>query len=574
MKGRRALRLALGVLVGIPLIAAVVFVAAVLVTPLPRPDNPETTEILDAAGERLDTRATENRVEVPVVEMPQYLLDAAVAVEDDRFYQHRGIDPFGLARALVRNITAGRVVQGGSTITQQLAKNLYLTHERTLARKWREAVLTVKLEYTYSKKEILGLYLNTIYLGHGAYGVEVASQNYFGKSVRKLTLAEAAMLAGLAQAPEYYANNQAAAARRQQVVLDKMAEAGLIDRDRAEAAKEVPLQLDNPARAGGRAPHFIHYVINHELRTRFPDVYETLSRGGYRIYTTLDLQMQQQAEAAVNRARLPVSEEAGKPFQAALVALDPHTGYIRAWVGGKDEAKMGRIARVIEPRQPGSAFKPFVYAAALESRAHTVLSTQLDAASAWGDYRPENFDRTYSGEPKDMREALRRSLNVVTVRWLDTIKPPAMIDIARRMGITADLPRNDLSIALGSTEVSPLELVRAYAPLANGGFRVEPQAIVRITDRDGTVIAENRPERKPVIDPGLAYVMTDLLKDVVRPGGTADVVSGYIGARPAAGKTGTSNDAKDMWFVGYTPDLVAGVWVGDDDRTKPRGNPS
>ena len=564
MTGRTVLRWAVGALLGAPLVGAVVFLAAVMVTPLPRPDNPEMTEILDAAGKRIDTRATENRVEVPVVEMPQTLLDAIVAVEDDRFYKHRGIDPVGLARALVRNVTAGKVTQGGSTISQQLAKNLYLTHERTLTRKWREAVYTVKLEHTYSKKEILGMYLNTIYLGHGAYGVEVASQNYFGKSVRQLTLAEAAMLAGLPQAPEYYASpdNLAAARRRQHVVLDKMVEAGFVDAERAEAAKEEPIRLAALGGSANRAPYFVHYVINVELRTRYPDVHKNLYQGGYRIYTSLDLAMQQQAEAAVNQANMP--------YQAALVALDPQNGFIKAWVGGRKEATV-KHNRVIVPRQPGSTFKPFVYAAALESRNYTVLNPQLDTKEEWfgranPKYHVKNFGDKGSNEPRDMRAALKESLNVVTVRWMDTIKPPAVVDMARRMGITTELPTTDLSLALGTKEVTPLELVRAYAPLANGGHRVRPVAILKILDREGNLVAEERPTREPVIDAGLAFIMTDLLKGVVEPGGTAAAVASSVPGRPAAGKTGTTDLSRDAWFVGYTPQLVAGVWVGNDSR--------
>lgn len=564
-------------LVMLPVLVFGAFGLAVVLTPLPAPRMPEATEILDTAGAKVGRLYTENRVEVSVLEMPDYLLDAIVAVEDDRFYGHKGIDPTGMARALVRNVKARRVVEGGSTITQQLAKNLYLTQERTVARKLREAILTLKLEYAYSKAEILGMYWNTIYLGAGTYGAEVASQTYFGKSVRQLSLAEAALLAGLPRSPEYYTpvKNPEAAVSRRNLVLDKMVQANFIRSDQAVRAKAEPLRLStrpgNLARMQEEAPYFVD-LIKRELEEKYPEVARNLYKGGYDIYTTLDLHMQRAANEAVRQAAPPAesTSETGPQPQVALVAIEPLTGHIKALVGGRDPKVA--LNRALEPQQPGSAFKPFVYAAVLETRRYSAASTQLDApaefpgATADKPWRPQNHGGRYTYAPATMRTALRRSLNVVTAQWINTVKPPAVVDVAERMGIRSELAE-DLTIGLGSSAVTPLELTAAYAPLANGGYRITPVSILKIVDRQGDVIAEERPRRTKALDPGVAFIVTDMLKTVPGPGGTAATVAGYMAGRPVAGKTGTSDESRDAWFVGYTPDLVAGVWVGSDANT-------
>lgn len=565
MLRRRGGRILLSLMVLVPLLGVAVFLASVTLTPLPRPETAQATEILDAAGRRITLMFTENRVEIPVTDMPNYLLDAVVAVEDDRFYQHHGIDPQGVARALYRNVRAGRIVEGGSTLTQQLAKNLYLTHARTLTRKAREAVLTVKLETAYSKKELLGMYWNTIYLGEGAYGVEVASQTYFGKPARQLTLAEAALLAGLPRSPEYYnpRKNPDAAVDRRNLVLDKMVGQGMITAAQAAAAKQEPLKLSAEGGTAVRsevAPYFVDYVVR-ELKQRYPDIAATLRDGGYQVYTTLDLDMQRAANQAA--ASAPAGPE------VALVAIEPNTGHIKALVGGRSERV--DLNRALERQQPGSAFKPFVYSAVLETRSYTVLSTQVDkrvsfpGAVPGQEWRPENFEKKYSNQPTGMREALHKSLNTVTAQWMDTIKPPAVIDLAKRMGIESKLESN-LTLGLGTSEVTPLELTRAYAPFANGGFAVKPMAVLRVTDRSGMVLAEESPERSQALHPGIAFIMTDVLKGVLGPGGTAAGTSDMIGRRPAAGKSGTTDESRDAWFVGYTPDLVSAVWLGYDDN--------
>jgi len=554
------------------LLCLVMFGAAVILTPLPTPHNPETTVVLDASGHTVARLFTQNRIEVPAVEMPTYLLDAIVAIEDDRFYRHKGIDITGIGRALVRNLRAGKIMEGGSTLSQQLARNLYLTQERTLIRKLREAVLTVKLELIYSKKELLGMYWNTIYLGDGTYGVEVASQTYFGKSSRQLTLAESALLAGLPRSPEFYAptHDLDAARRRRDLVLTRMAERGFISDEQAAASKTVVVAPPAPPSLQSEGPYFIDYVIR-ELRTRYPEIAASLYQGGYRVITTLDTEAQRSAESAIdNAAPSAAPNPSGVPQpQVALVAVEPATGFIRAVVGGRDQRVT--LNRATVQRQPGSAFKPFVYVAALETYKYTAASTQLDApadfpgATAGERWRPQNYDGKYTNSPTTMREALRRSMNVVTAQWMNTLKPGPVISAAGRAGVISPIPAN-LTIGLGSSEVTPLELAAAYAPFANGGFAVQPFTVLRVEDKDGNVLVEHRSQKTRAFDPGIAFIMTDMLKDVLRPGGTAGHVAERLNGRPAAGKTGTTDESRDAWMVGYTPDLVAAVWIGDDQR--------
>jgi 1A family penicillin-binding protein len=565
--------LMLSLIFGVPIMLLAAFIAAVALTPLPTPQNPVASEIFDRNGSLLTRYYKEDRIEIPVIEMPQTVLDAVVAVEDHRFYAHRGFDFVGFGRAMIRNVRARRVVEGGSTITQQLAKNLYLTHDRTLIRKLKEAIRTVKLEYTYSKSELLGFYWNTIYLGSGTYGLEVASQTYFDKPARDLTLAEAALLAGLPRAPEYFSpfNNPKAAEQRRNLVLDKMQEHGFATPDAIAVARAEKPRIADPKAPPGEAPYFIDYVRK-ELGRDYPEIAANLYQGGYQIHTSLDLQAQRFAEEAVLAEAPPATpgdKQALQP-QVALVSLEPNSGYIRALIGGREDRVIHN--RALLPQQPGSAFKPFVYATALETRLYTVASTQPDApaefpgADEGEPWRPKNYGDRYTNQPVTMREALRRSLNVVTAHWTNTVKPKPVEELAHRMGVSSDIPDN-LTIGLGTAELTPLELTRAFMPFANGGMAVEPVAIVRIEDRNGITIAQREPTRSSALDAGVAFIITDLLKEVVRPGGTAGNVAKYLGGRPAAGKTGTSDQSRDAWFVGYTPELVTGVWVGNDDNS-------
>lgn len=556
---------------GITILGLAAFAAAVVLTPMPAPHNPETTVVLDSSGHIVARLFTQNRIEIPVVEMPTHLLDAIVAIEDDRFYRHKGIDFTGIARAFVRNLRAGKIMEGGSTLTQQLARNLYLTQERTLARKLKEAVLTVKLELQYSKRELLGMYWNTIYLGDGTYGVEVASQTYFGKSARTLTLGEAALLAGLPRSPEFYAptHDPDAARRRRDLVLTRMAERGLISPAQAAETQSEPVVRPVPPPLQSEAPYFVDYVIG-ELRSRYPDIAGSMYQGGYRIITTLDPVAQRAAESSISAGPSTTTDARGlQQPQVAFVAVDPNSGFIRAIVGGREPRVT--LNRATVRRQPGSAFKPFVYAAALETYKYTAASTQLDAPTDFpgavpGErWRPQNYDGKFTNNPTTMREALRKSMNVVTAQWMNTLKPGPVKAAASRAGIASPIQDN-LTIGLGSSEVTPLELATAYAPFANGGLAVQPIAVLRVEDKDGNMIALRRPIKTRAFDPGIAFIVTDMLKDVLRPGGTAAHVASKLGGRPAAGKTGTTDESRDAWMVGYTPDLVAAIWVGDDNR--------
>ncbi|BDG61810.1 transglycosylase domain-containing protein [Caldinitratiruptor microaerophilus] len=554
---------------------AVTVAAAVALTPLPPPELPRATEFYDVKGRLIGRRFHQNRVEVPLTELPPYLVQAVLAAEDERFYQHRGIDVRGLLRAAYRNLRARRVVEGGSTITQQLARNLYLGRERTVARKLREAVYALKLETVYSKDEILELYLNTIYLGQGAYGVEVAAQTYFSKHARELTLPEAALLAGLPRGPELYnpiLHPEAAEARRAEV-LDRMVATGVLPPAQATAARQAPLGVRPPPPAPAGVDFFLDHVID-EIRRSYPAIADRLPQGGYRIDTTLDLDVQAAAARALaDGLPAPVPDARGVPQpQAALVALDPRTGAIRAMIGGRDYRTSSFNRAVQAPRQPGSAFKPFLYATLLSTRYYTAASTQVcepvqfPGGAGRPPWEPADFDprQPYHNRPLGVREAIRVSDNVVAARWMDALGPERVIDTARRLGITSPL-RPDLTLALGTSEVTVLEMARAFAAFANGGLRVDPHAVVRITDPTGRVLAEPSHPPARVLEEGVAYILTDLMREVVRPGGTAGHVAPILGGRPAAGKTGTTDEARDAWMVGYTPDLVAAVWVGSDD---------
>lgn len=545
--------------------------------PLREPQIPVSTEILDVSGNLIGRLYEQNRIQVSAAEIPRDLKNAVVAVEDSRFYSHFGIDPYGIARAMYRNIRAGRLVEGGSTITQQLAKNLFLTPKRTLSRKILEAVLTLKLEANYSKQEILGMYLNQIYLGHGSYGVEVAAQTYFGKKARDLTLVESAMIAGLPRGPEYYSpyRNPDAALERRNFVLDRMAELGYLTPELAAAAKGEPIKLAGLKPPVREAPYFVQYLLDY-LRSRYPEIAVEggdLYRGGYKVYTSLDLKTQRAAQAAFAAGLgegTPDAKGVPQP-QGALVALDPSTGYIRAMVGGRDFSRSPFNRAVSARRQPGSAFKPFLYTAVLSTPGFTAGSTQVceyvsfPGAAPGQIYEPKDFgDVPYHWRPVAIREAIRRSDNVVAVRWAYTLGPKAIVNVARAVGIESPLVEN-LPLALGSSPVTPLEMAAGFAPFSNGGSKVRPIALVKLVNRDGRVLEENRPVLQTVVDEKVAFILTDIMKDVLYPGGTAAGTADTIGWRPAAGKTGTTTGSADAWFVGFTRELVAAVYVGNDD---------
>ncbi|MFX4260663.1 transglycosylase domain-containing protein [Pelotomaculum propionicicum] len=530
---------------------------------------PAASKVLDSNGELITFISQENRLPVTLDNISPYMKQAVIAIEDSRFYSHHGIDPVGITRALYRNIRARSVVEGGSTITQQLAKNLFLDPRRTAGRKLEELVLTIELERKYTKNEILGMYLNEIYFGQGAYGIESASRTYFNKPAKDLGLAESAMLAGIPRAPSIYnpSANPAAARERQVIVLDRMAALGMVDEKKAEQAKNQYLQpLKAPAQILG-APYFTSEIIR-QLEQKYQDDLETVYSGGLTIYTTLDKNMQDAAEKAMAdglRGKDP-------NLNGALVAIEPKTGQIKAMVGGKDYIQ-SQFNRALSKIQPGSTFKPFLYAAAVDHgyTAGTVVTCeQVSFTQAMGNpYQPKDFQGGYHNRPFTLKEALYTSDNVVAVKLNDMVGPSVAAAYARRMGV-ASAVQPVLSLPLGTSEVTPLEMAGAYSTLANGGLRNEPYYISKITDSNGRILEEHRPQPERALDERTCYIITDMLTGVLKAGGTAPDVYNSV-KRPAAGKTGTTENFKDAWFIGYTPDLAASVYVGYDEKTKGSG---
>ncbi|MEK7853959.1 MAG: PBP1A family penicillin-binding protein [candidate division NC10 bacterium] len=601
----------------------------------------------------------QRRILVSLNKIPPYLIEALLATEDTRFYSHRGIDPRGIARALLTNLRTLRRAEGGSTITQQLAKVLFLTPEKSLARKMKEILLAFQIEREYPKDKILEMYFNQIYFGHGAYGVEAAAQTYFGKSVDELNLAEAAMLAGLPRAPNTYSPivDKERARRRRGVVLQRMVEEGFITTEQAEAAAAIPFDERAFAAVRSQAPYFVEYVRQY-LEERYGSY--ALYHGGLKVYTTLNVRLQQAADQSLTQGLREIDQQKGLrlagggptarvtprrpgaplrpglvvegviqrvtargihvtvdgysgeiPFKAmrvaegpkladafhpddrvlvrleavdhnrktltlalaqepemegALLALDPRTGQIKAMVGGYDFQR-SKFNRAIQARrQPGSAFKPFVYAAAFDLglTPSTIFEDSPVSFPATIDgeqkeWSPENYDQTFRG-PVTLRQGLEHSINVVAVKLLETIGVGAATQMAHRLGIRSPI-RAELGLALGTSEVTLLEMVSAYGTLAAGGVRNAPYAIRRILDSRGRVLEERFPEGQQVLRPATAATLTPVLEGGVQRG-TGRRARAL--ERPLAAKTGTTQDAADAWFLGYSPSLVAGVWIGYD----------
>lgn len=516
----------------------------------------------------------ENRRVVPLSKIAPILQKSVVAVEDERFYSHHGFDLIGITRAMVKNFLYGKIVEGGSTITQQLARNLYLTRSKTVGRKLAEIILALKIERRFTKEEILEYYLNQIYLGHNAYGVESASMLYFGKHAQDLDLSEAALLAGIIEGPEIYSpyRNIDLARARQRIVLNKLQEAGTInqlDYDIA-AFNPVTLKPENLKKYSKLGAYFMAYVENDLVKKYGGDA---VNRGGLKVYTTLDTRMQAIAEEVISKF---VAEEGPKYkfTQAALIALDPRSGEIKAMVGGADFQKSQFNRAVQMKRQPGSSFKPFIYAAALELGISPgiVLSDRPKTFSVmpnrWnpdGKWAPKNFDRNFRGNVT-MRYALERSLNLPSIELLDKVGITSAMSMARRMGITSNL-EYAMALALGVCEVSPLEITSALGTLANNGVRVEPTAIKRITNRESMAIYDHEMIGERVMEANIAALTVDLMKGVLIRGTGA---RGRL-TRPAAAKTGTTEEFKDAWIIGFTPNLICGVWVGNDNNSHMRG---
>ena len=525
-----------------------------------------SSQIFDANGNLITTiHSVENRLPASINKIPKNLQNAFIATEDARFYQHSGVDPRGILRAVWSNLTDKGISEGGSTITQQLARNALLSQDQTIKRKIQEAFLSLQIERKYSKEEILEMYMNHIYFGQGAYGVQTAAQIYFGKNVEDLNLAECAMIAGIPKSPNYYSpsSNLKAAKERQAVVLEQMVKYGYIDSLTAAKARTTEIKIaPRQADVTAPAPYFTDYVIQLLIDKYGADA---VYKDGLKVYTTLDLEMQTKAEQALKKLPTIQTDENGiKQPQGAIVAIEPHTGHIKAMVGGRGNDQFNRA--VLAERQPGSAFKPFVYLAAIES-GYTPASVIDDSPVSFGSWSPMNYDRSFHGQVT-MRSALEQSLNVVTVKLAQQVGIDKALYYAQQMGIstlvlTGDTNDRNLAMSLGGLTrgVTPLEIASAYGVLANNGVRVEPTAIVKVVDRNGKVIEEYVPKEKVVVNERSAFLLTDMLKGVMTNGtGTG----AYFG-RPAAGKTGTTSDYKDAWFVGFTPDLVAAVWMGCDN---------
>ena len=536
-------------------------------TDLPDIQPSYTTHIYDIKGNEIAVvHAEEDREPATIDKVPNHLKNAFLAVEDARFYQHIGIDVRGIMRALWENIRHQSVMEGGSTITQQLARNYYLTQEQSYHRKIQEMFLALKIEHRHTKDEILELYLNQIYFGRGAYGVQAASKAYFGKNVEDLDLNECAMLAGIPKSPNYYSpmDNMEAAQERKAVVLNQMAKYGYISASTAQKTAAEEVHLAKPVPKEGKANYFVDYVIQTMIDKYGAD---GLYKGGLKIYTTLDMDAQQAAEEAMKN--LPEMKDANglKQPQGALVAIDPHTGYIKAMVGGRGTDMFNRAA--LAERQPGSAFKPFVFAAALES-GYTPSTVVDDSPLNIYGWSPQNYNRGFSGSVP-LQYACEQSLNVASVRVAQDVGIDKAINLAREMGISTIVMEGDkndvnLSTALGGMTkgVTPLELTSAYCTFANKGRYVKHTAIAKVLDRNGNVLeAYPVPDKtKQVLKEKTADYLNTMLRGVVARGtGTAANINETV-----AGKTGTTSDYHDAWFVGYVPDLVVGVWIGCDDN--------
>ncbi len=544
--------------IGLWLLLAVVGVFAWVAASLPPihsleiPKRPPSIQIVAFDGRPLAVRG-EGGPAVSLRELPRHVPQAFIAIEDRRFYSHYGIDPIGITRAVVANVLRRGVAQGGSTITQQLAKNLFLTQERTLMRKLQEVVLALWLERRFTKDEILELYLNRVYFGAGAYGIQSAAQRYFNKPAKQLTLAEAAVLAGIVRSPSRLApsRNPDAAERRAQQVLAAMAEQHFITDQMATAALAHPARAIRPVGRG--AANYVADWIMDVLDDLIGRIEDDLV-----ITTSIDSTLQAVAEKALTDELADKGDRA-HVSQGAIVVMTPG-GAVRALVGGKNYAESQFNRAVAAKRQPGSAFKPFVYLAALE-RGLTPDTVREDRPIAIKGWRPENYSREYFG-PVTLQQALAHSLNTVSVRLIMEVGPPAVIRTAHRLGIASKLEPN-ASLALGTSEVSLIELVSAFAPFANGGSAVVPHVIEHVRTLQGKVLYQRAPHNLgAVVEPRYVAMMNTMLREAL-VSGTARKAD--LPGWTAAGKTGTSQEFRDAWFIGYTAHLITGVWLGNDD---------
>ncbi|MDJ0707931.1 MAG: penicillin-binding protein 1A [Leptolyngbyaceae cyanobacterium MO_188.B28] len=526
----------------------------------------ETSYIYDINGTLLDSLHDEvNREVVNLDDISPHLKRAVLAIEDSYFYNHQGINPSSVARAFLANMSAGETVEGGSTITMQLVKNLFLNPERTMSRKIAEAVLALRLEQIFNKNQILEMYLNQVYWGHNTYGVETAAQSYFNKSSRDLTLAESAMMAGLIQAPEEYSPfiNYPLAKERQAIVLSRLRQLKWITVQEEASAKAQPIRLGQiTSFRSSQAPYVTEAVVQ-ELIEQFGQEY--IVKGGIRVQTTIDLKFQKFAEETVKRNHRILHQRGLYADQIALVAIDPRTHFVKAMVGGVDYQTSQFNRAVQAHRQPGSSFKPFVYYAAFASGRYTPDSTITDSPVSYPDgyeyYAPRNYDGSFMGSIT-LRKALEVSRNVPAVKLGQVVGVSRIVEICRTLGIESPMDPV-ISLPLGAVDLTPMEMAGAYATFASNGWYSEPTFIVQVTDSSGNVLLDNTPKPQLVLDPWAAAALTDVLQGVINRGtGTSARID-----RPAAGKTGTTDSQRDIWFVGYVPQLATAVWVGNDDYT-------
>jgi penicillin-binding protein 1A len=538
-------------------VGAVIYVGAHLppIQSLEIPKRPPSIQVNDVNGKQLARRGDLAGEIITLKELPPYVPRAFVAIEDRRFYEHYGVDPLGIGRAVVANVMHRGVAQGGSTLTQQLAKNLFLTQERTVTRKLQEVLLAMWLERKFSKTQILELYLNRVYFGSGSYGIEQASLRYFGKSAKQLNVAEAAMLAGLVKSPTRLAPNRNfdAAEKRAKMVIAAMAELGFITPSNEKVALAKPPRV--VAQAGNGAVNYVADWVVDVLNDVLGHVDDDVV-----VATSIDSFLQTSAEKSLTD-ELALKGDKGGVSQGALVAMTPE-GAVRAMVGGRNYAESQFNRAVAAKRQPGSAFKPFVYLTALE-HGLTPDTLRQDGPIKIKGWQPENYGHEYFG-PVTLTKALAMSLNTVSVRLTMEFSPMSVVRTAHRLGIASKLEPN-ASIALGTSEVSMLELVGAYAPFANGGYAVMPHVIERVTAANGKVLY-NRNEQPlgRIIEARHIGMMNQMMQETLSIG-TAHKAA--LPGWPAAGKTGTSQDFRDAWFIGYTGRLVTGVWLGNDDNT-------
>lgn len=520
------------------------------------------SKVFDINGNIITEFYQENRTPVSLSVISVNLINAVIAIEDSEFYTHKGISLRGILRAqwenfknIVLQLKKEAKPQGGSTVTQQLGINTFLTREISLNRKLKDILIALQIERNFTKDEILEMYLNEIYFGHGAYGVQSAAQMYFNKNVQDLNLAECALIAGLPRGPSYYSPilNQETSLKRRNIILDRMHKLGYITKKDMEEAQQSPLILNyTNKRDKFTAPYFSTFILFQLLEEYGANM---VYKGGLKIYTTLDLEMQDFAEKAL--------QESGR--EGAIIAIEPQSGYIKAMVGGKDfeESKFNRATQAY--RQPGSAFKPFIYLTALDNGftpSNIIEDSPVTFENGWC---PENYEKEFRG-PVTLEEAFELSINIIGVKLLEQVGVNKVINYAHKAGIKSEL-RPDLSLALGTSEITPLEITSAYATIANLGVRVNPISIIRIEDNTGKIIKENIPQKKKLFKEETCYVLINMMEGVIKRGTGWNAQIG----RPVAGKTGTTNDFVDAWFIGFTPDLVTAVYIGNDDRT-PLGN--